>query len=215
MKLSLVTTLVLFLVTLPAVATEPVFKWDRATLKLIDSGDPAKGQALAKQHKCAKCHGDTGISDEDDTPSIAGQTRSYSFKQLMNYKTEQREERQMTKLARKLSPEQMADLAAFFEAQQAQVPPKREPPALADRGDLKRLLIACDMCHGKQGLGFGLESPELSGQKIEYFVDTMTEFKEGDRENDLYGRMRFIASQLTDEEIETLAAYYSMPPSEE
>jgi cytochrome c553 len=43
----------------------------------------------------------------------------------------------------------------------------------------------------------------------------MTAFQDGDRENDEYGRMRFIASQLTEEEIEQLAGYYSMSPSEE
>ena len=40
----------------------------------------------------------------------------------------------------------------------------------------------------------------------------MTAFKDGDRENDAYGRMRFVASQLTDEESKALADYYSMPP---
>jgi cytochrome c553 len=43
----------------------------------------------------------------------------------------------------------------------------------------------------------------------------MTAFQEGDRENDHYSRMRFIASQLTEDEIQGLAAYYGAPPSEE
>ena len=34
-------------------------------------------------------------------------------------------------------------------------------------------------------------------------------FKEGDRSNDVYSRMRLIAEALTDEEIEALAAYYA------
>ena len=55
----------------------------------------------------------------------------------------------------------------------------------------------------------------LLGQKPEYFVDTMTAFKDGDRENDAYGRMRFVAGELTEDEIKELAAYYSMPASPE
>jgi len=51
----------------------------------------------------------------------------------------------------------------------------------------------------------------LRGQRVQYFIDTMTEFREGERENDAYGRMRFIASQLTEDEIAELAVYYSMP----
>ena len=198
-----------------AIADEPGFEWSRTTLKLIASGDPVKGEAIAKEQKCAKCHGDTGISDEDDTPSIAGQIRSYSFKQLMDYKASTREERSMTKATRKLTPEQMSDLAAFYEAQAPEKPPEREAPKLATEGDESRLLLSCDVCHGKGGIGYGMESPVLRGQKPVYFVDTMTEFREGDRENDEYGRMRYIASQLTEEEIEQLAAYYSMPSLEE
>jgi cytochrome c553 len=121
----------------------------------------------------------------------------------------------MVKRARKLSPEEMADLAAFFAAQKPEQPPKREAPKLAVEGDESRLLLSCDVCHGKEGIGYGMESPALLGQKPEYFVDTMVEFKEGDRENDAYGRMRFIAGQLTDDEIEELASYYAMPKSPE
>lgn len=44
-----------------------------------------------------------------------------------------------------------------------------------------------------------------------YFVDTMMAFKEGDRENDTYGRMRFIAGLLSVEEVKLLAAYCAMP----
>jgi cytochrome c553 len=204
--------LLLSLLAGPVVADEPGFKWTYSILRLIASGDPAKGEAVAKKHKCAKCHGDTGISEEDDTPSIAGQIRSYHFKQLMDYKSSVRDEKTMVKRARKLTPEEMADLAAFYAAQTAEEPPAREPPKLATEGDESRLLLSCDVCHGEGGRGYRMETPVLRGQKPVYFVDTMMAFKEGDRENDAYGRMRFIASQLSDEEIETLAAYYSMPP---
>jgi cytochrome c553 len=215
MKTSMLVILGLSLLSFTVQANEPGFKWSRQTLKLIDSGDVDKGKALAKQHKCDKCHGDNGVSEEDDTPSIAGQMRSYHFKQLVDYKTGVRDERTMAKKVRVLTPEQMADLAAYYEAQKGEVPPRREAPVLATKGDEKRLLLSCDVCHGEGGKGYGLESPVIRGQKIEYFTDIMTAFKEGDRENDHYGRMRYIASILSEEEIEQLAAYYSMPPAPE
>ena len=215
MKTSRLLFVGLCLVSFSLQASEPGFQWDRATLKLIESGDVAKGEALAKKNKCSKCHGDTGISDEDDTPSIAGQTRSYHFKQLVDYKSGAREEKQMTKRVRKLTREQMADLAAFYETQKPEVPPNRKPPKMVTEGDESRLLLACDVCHGEKGKGYGFESPALLGQKIEYFSDTMVAFQDGDRVNDEYGRMRFIASKLSEEEIEELAAYYSMPPAED
>ena len=43
----------------------------------------------------------------------------------------------------------------------------------------------------------------------------MTAFQKGERENDHFGRMRFIAGQLSDAEIAELAVYYAAPPSPE
>lgn len=213
-KLSLVLLACLFFSS-AAWATEPGFQWDRATLKLIASGDAAKGKKIAKEHKCKKCHGGTGISDEDDTPSIAGQVPSYHFKQLVDYKAGTRDEKTMTKRARKLTREDMSDLAAFYAAQKPEAGVMKSVPKLVEKGDMNRLLLPCSVCHGKNGEGLGFEVPAIAGQKIEHFVETMEAFQEGDRENDKFGRMRFIAEQLTEDEIGELAAYYAAEPMEE
>ena len=59
------------------------------------------------------------------------------------------------------------------------------------------------------------DHPALAGQHQEDLVYTLTEFKEGDRTNDIYARMRGIAEALTEEEIEALAAYYGAAVVEE
>ncbi|MET0091803.1 MAG: c-type cytochrome [Candidatus Thiodiazotropha sp.] len=196
----------------PVMADEPEFRWDRATLKLVASGDAARGEAIAKEHKC---HGKTGVSEEDDTPSIAGQVPTYQFKQLMDYKSGVRDEKTMTKRARKLTREDMADLAAFYAAQTPEEGVMKEVPKLVKEGDMGRLLLPCSVCHGKNGEGLGFEVPALAGQKIDHFIETMEAFQEGDRDNDEYGRMRFIAQQLSEDEIAELAAFYSAPPETE
>ncbi|MET0067404.1 MAG: c-type cytochrome [Candidatus Thiodiazotropha sp.] len=203
------------LATGSVLADEPVFRWDRATLKLVASGDATRGQAIAKEHKCKKCHGKTGVSEEDDTPSIAGQVPTYQFKQLMDYKSGVRDEKTMTKRARKLTREDMADLAAFYATQTPEDGVMKTVPKLVEEGDMSRLLLPCSVCHGKKGEGLGFEVPALAGQKIEHFIETMEAFQEGDRENDEYGRMRFIAQQLSEDEIAELAAFYSAPPAPE
>jgi cytochrome c553 len=196
-------------------AAAPPFVWSRATLDLVASGDAARGKEVAKKQGCKKCHGDTGVAEDDETPSIAGQTPSYFFKQLVNYRSGTREDKDMAKAAKKLNDQQMADLAAFYKSQAPEDKVGKEPPELVSKGDISRLLLPCAVCHGKQGEGIGFESPAIAGQKVDHFVETMTAFQAGDRENDHYGRMRFIASQLTEEEVKELAAYYSAPPSEE
>jgi cytochrome c553 len=132
----------------------------------------------------------------------------------MNYRSGVREDKDMTKSAKKLNDQQMADLAAFYKTQVAEEKVGKEPPKLVSVGDTSRLLLPCAVCHGKQGEGIGFESPAIAGQKVDHFIETMTAFQGGDRENDHYGRMRFIASQLTEKEVQELAAYYSAPPSE-
>jgi cytochrome c553 len=122
----------------------------------------------------------------------------------------------MYKKTKRLSPQDMADLAAYYATQKPEQPEgKTAPPLLVTQGDRKRLLLPCEVCHGKNGEGMGHEVPALSGQKIEHFVETITAFKEGERENDQYGRMRFIAHQLSDKEIEEIASYYAAPPEED
>ena len=58
------------------------------------------------------------------------------------------------------------------------------------------------------GSGGPIETPVLSGQNHVYLANQLRLYKEDQRRNDVYRRMRQIASQLSDEEIEALARYY-------
>jgi len=219
------TTLLTGMVLLvPVVNAEPssAVAFDVPTVKLLKSADPAAGEALAKESKCAKCHGDAGVSDDEDDINIAGMSASYIFKQLRDYKDKKRDERDMYKNVKDLDDNQLADLAAWYATlEPAQANPNRtmsdEVRKLVFHGDPERLLKACASCHGRDGRGGQFDHPALAGQHKNYLVDSMTEFKEEDRENDIYGRMRDVSSALTDAEIEALADYYSLylPPEEE
>jgi cytochrome c553 len=145
--------------------------------------------------------------------NIAGMRPSYIFKQLSDYRDENRDDRDMYKQTRDLDDQQLADLAVWFAAQQPLAPAadrNRDPAILrlVYEGDPERLIKACASCHGRRGRGGQFDHPALAGQYPEYLVFTLTEFKEGDRTNDIYARMRGIAEALTEEEIEGLAAYY-------
>lgn len=195
-----------------------LFRWSYKKIEALKTGDANKGKQIAKTAKCAKCHGDTGISDEDDTPSIAGQIAAYTYKQLHDYQTKLRDDRSMYKKVKSMSDQDFIDLAAWYATQ---TPEKmagnakgNNIPVLADKGDPKRFLLACNACHNEEAMKRGLQTPIIEGQKPEHFVDTMMAFKEGERINDHYRLMRSIASRLTDEEIEELAEYYSVAPSE-
>jgi cytochrome c553 len=191
----------------------PMFVWNRTTLGMVEAASVGRGQQIAEEQKCAKCHGKIGVSEDEDSPNIAGQKGSYVAKQLADYKAEAREEKSMTKAARKLNPQDMADLGAFYATQKPEkaAGKVKKEPLLVSAGDEKRFLLPCGSCHGKKGEGFGHEVPALMGQKGTPFLDTMKAFKDEDRANDHYGRMRFIAAQLTDDEIAAIVAYYRAP----
>lgn len=192
------------------------FKWTSENIRLAVEGDAKLGEALAKKGKCSKCHGDTGISEDDDTPSIAGQISAYSFKQLHDYKVGLRESKSMLKKVRKLSSKDMADISAWYATQEREKMLGAEKiPVLAQVGDPERFILGCNTCHNEDAMNRGYQIPILEGQKVEYFKETMLAFKEDDRENDHYNLMRGISKKLTEAEIDELAEYYSAKPSED
>ena len=210
------------LVTLANAEPSSAVAFDLPTIKLLRSADPVSGEALAKEGKCSKCHGDTGVSDDPDDVNIAGMSSSYLFKQLKDYQDKKRKDKDMYKKVKNLDDSQLADLAAWFATQEAGKPsPDRSMTAevrkLIEHGDPERLLKACSACHGRKGQGGQFDHPSLTGQNKTYLVDSMTAFQDEDRTNDIYSRMRYVSEVLTEEEIEALADYYAayLPEEEE
>lgn len=203
-----------------SVLAEPssLVAFDAPTRALLKSGDVARGKALSEDKKCIKCHGDAGIAEDDDEVNLAGQIPSYTLKQLLDYKSEHREERSMKKAVRKLNEQDMADLAQYYGSlplAEAAHTVTGDVMTLVKKGDHTRMLKSCNSCHGQSGQGDAFETPAIAGQKIEYFITTIEEMQEGDRSNDVYSRMRLIAEVLTEDELEALAAYYSQQPKAE
>jgi cytochrome c553 len=69
---------------------------------------------------CAACHGAEGIAPDVAVPHLAGQNEVYLFNQLMAFKSGQRRHKEMRFMARELTREDMAALAAFY----ASLPPR-------------------------------------------------------------------------------------------
>ncbi|MGH6948743.1 MAG: c-type cytochrome [Kiloniellales bacterium] len=86
-------------------------------------------------------------------------------------------------------------------------------PALAGDAAAGRTVAAvkCKQCHGLDGLGTTPLFPTLAGQSEEYLVKQLHDFRDGHRENEM---MTFLAKDLSDPEIDNLAAYYASIPFE-
>jgi len=220
MRLMAVVSGMLLFVSVANSEPSSLVAFDLPTIQLLRTADTARGEALAEEGKCDKCHGDTGVSDDPDDVNIAGLRASYIYKQLKDYQAKNRDDKDMYKKTRDLDDQQMADLSVWFASQApASVAADRNTdPAvlkLVYRGDPTRLLKACASCHGRDGRGGQFDHPALAGQFPDYLVYTLTEFQEDDRTNDIYSRMRHVAAALTEEEIEGLAGYYGTAVPEE
>ena len=64
----------------------------------------------------------------------------------------------------------------------------------------------CAVCHGVDGLAKIAEAPNLAGQNENYLIEQITAFKSGERKNEM---MSVVVQDLSDADIENLAAYYS------
>ena len=220
--LRLMTVFTAMTLLVPVANAEPssAVAFDLPTLRLLKSADPSRGEALAEKKKCSKCHGDAGVSDDEDDVNIAGMSASYLFKQLRDYKDKNRDDRDMYKKVKELNDQQLADLAAWYAELEPAVPGTSktvtaEIQRLITHGDPERLLKACAACHGSKGRGGQFDHPALAGQNRTYLVDSMIAFKDEDRTNDIYSRMRTVSEVLTEEEIEALADYYAADLPEE
>ena len=178
----------------------------------LATADPSRVTARLLK-KCAKCHDETGVSDDPEMPHLAGQRASYMYKQLQDFKLDARDGGRMNKLARRLSDQQMGDLVTLFASKSlpaedgVTLPPQ---PTLVANGDPSRKIEACASCHGDDGRGKldEYDAPALAGMPIVYFETMMQAFRDGDRANDVDGVMGVAANGLSDEEITSLGAYY-------
>jgi cytochrome c553 len=78
------------------------------------AGDVKSGASLAE--KCEACHGLDGLSKIVEAPNLAGQNEQYLTKQLMAFKTGERQNDLMSIVAPTLSDKDIEDLAGYYSA---------------------------------------------------------------------------------------------------
>ena len=181
---------------------------------LRDLSRPTQGGAEVATG-CAPCHGERGIAPDPQFPNLVGQSAAAIYKQLHDYKSGSRTNDVMTGMAQALEDDQILEVSAHLASSTTHaVDPTTVPfvdapiARLVERGDPARGLPACNACHGVTA-GGPIETPTLSLQSQNYLAQQLHAFKSGDRHNDIYTRMRSIASMLTDQEIEGLAKFYA------
>lgn len=179
----------------------------------------AQGNASAGESKaavCSACHGNAGQSTIGENPKLAGQNAKYLIKQMQDIKSGARTVPLMTGLLNNSSDQDMADMAAYFAAQEVTL--EGANPELVELGEsiykagiAKLNVAACSACHSPTGQGNAQAGfPALGGQHSQYTINQLKAFRAGERSNDGNPMpMRIVSERLTDKEIEALASYIS------
>ncbi len=176
------------------------------------AGNAAAGEKIVTG-VCAACHGIDGNSVITTNPKLAQQHPEYIAKQLANFKSGERKNAVMSGMAASLSPEDMANVAAYFGSQKAKVGSAKTNAAgsLGEkiyRGGIASVGVpACASCHGATGAGIPVQFPRLSGQHADYVVTQLKAFYSGERANDNAKVMRMIAAKMSDADMAAVADY--------
>jgi cytochrome c553 len=164
--------------------------------------DPVAGKEKAQM--CFSCHGENGISSAPSIPNLAAQPPLSITYQLMQFRSEQRKGGGMDGIAQVLSDQDMRNIAAYYAALP---PPSGKPgnPDLIAKGKQIAGTQYCNSCHGAQLQG-QKHIARLAGQSQEYLSTQLKNIRSGAR-IDMDGTMGSAARGLSDEDVESLAAY--------
>ncbi|MFP5391992.1 MAG: c-type cytochrome [Gammaproteobacteria bacterium] len=170
----------------------------------------AVGRGATLALNCTMCHGAQGMS-RSDAPNLAGQYPEVIIKQMLDYRSDKRQHPLMVGLAKNLSEQDIADLAAYYaslpKARTAPTTYDETLPALVRVGDPMRNIAPCISCHG--GVDQKIGAPWLEGMPKPYLVQQLVAFRSGQRHNDGLLQMRNVARPMTDKEIDDVAAFYA------
>jgi cytochrome c553 len=171
----------------------------------VRAADPAAGKEKAEI--CAGCHGDNGISQTENIPSLAGQPDQFTQWQLVFFRGGARKNELMQQIAEQITNEDVRVLGAYFASL---TPPKDskpdDNPDLSKKGAEAAVGRRCSSCHGDAFAGTKAVA-RLAGQREEYLVKALHDYKSGARSGGAGAAMTDVAYPLSDEEITALSHY--------
>jgi cytochrome c553 len=157
-------------------------------------GDVEAGEPLTAI--CGGCHGANGMGEDPLVPNLAGQEPTYLVNAIKAYRDHQRgHEGMITDQA----DEEIENIAAFYSVQVA--------GSASDAGEPTEEVIAkCERCHGQASGQSSMVVPSLKGQKQDYLLRVMQEYRDGERGSTMMHKM---SAGYSDELLQEIAAHYA------
>jgi len=165
-------------------------------------------------HVCAACHGEAGRSTNPLVPSLAGQMREYTIRQLKDFRSQSRAETDiqayMWGVSALLTDDQIEGLADHYAAQTPAAAKSTNPKLeaagkkLFDDGLPAKGVRPCAACHGTNAEG-AAGFPRLAGLNAKYVVRQLTAFRTPLRPHGVVMKQEIQA--LSDAQMKAVAAY--------
>ena len=157
-------------------------------------GNPVDGEAQTAV--CGSCHGANGVSPDPMVPNLAGQEPHYLVSAITAYRDHERNHQDM--IAYK-SDTEIEDIAAYYAVQAG-------ASTVSNGTEMADIVAKCDRCHGPAIGESTMVVPHLYGQKQEYLLRVMKEYRDEKRGNSM---MHAMSAGYSDALLSEIANHYA------
>jgi cytochrome c553 len=171
----------------------------------LEAADVAAGKEKAEL--CVACHGEAGISQTENIPSLAAQPDQFIQWQLVFFRSGTRKNEQMQPVVEQINNDDIRNLGAYFTSlapPQASKPD--DNPDLSRKGAQAAAGRRCGSCHTDTYAGTKAVA-RIAGQREDYLLKALHDYKSGMRSGGAMAAMAEVAYPLSEEEITALAHY--------
>src|SRR5687768_18023442 len=130
---------------------------------------------------CLACHGEKGVSETSEVPSLAGMPEKFTLIQLWLFRERMRKIEIMNDVAKGMSDDDLRKFSDYFAALPPPKPAGDPPdPVIAARAQALIAKHWCASCHNPDFSGRE-QMPRLSAQREDYLLKSLRDYKAGQR----------------------------------
>jgi cytochrome c553 len=180
--------------------------WLVAAALICATALQASAQTLEERlAACSACHGQNGRSETPEIPSLGGQPEYYVTIQLFMFREKLRVVEIMNEMMKGVSDDDLRKMASAI----AKLPPPQPQNPSPDPAppDVQALIQQnrCNFCHGRNFAG-DQNVPRLAGQREDYLVKTLLEYKSNTRRG-YDASMADVLYSINEDQIRAIAHY--------
>jgi cytochrome c553 len=154
---------------------------------------------------CLACHGEKGVSETSEVPSLAGMPANFGLIQLYLFRARMRKIEIMNDVAKDMTDDDLRVFSDYF----AKLPPPKATespdPAIAARAQAVIAKNHCASCHNQDFSGRE-QMPRLAAQREDYLLKALRDYKAARRPG-YDATMDEVIRPITDADIADLAHY--------